>query len=196
MRDSFAKIGVKLNQSAFDNTTAFAEITKPKNQYLDFDMMMWDWVGYFDPDFVLSVVGCDQYGGWSDTAYCNPAYDKLYQQQGVTLDPGKRKQIVWKMQDILYRDKPYVQLVQLKLIYGYRKGWTGIAPPILNGSSKLPWQDLAAVAKRSVRSSEYVVRRIAFAVRDDLRRRHAQLRDLPRRAGRRDDGPALPLLHG
>ena len=53
-------------------------------------MMMWDWVGYIDPDFMLSVVGCDQYGGWSDTAYCNPAYDKLYQQQGVTLDPAKR----------------------------------------------------------------------------------------------------------
>ena len=143
VRDSFAKVGVTLNQKAFDNTTAFAEITKPKNQYLNYDMMMWDWVGYFDPDFVLSVVGCDQYGGWSDTAYCNPAYDKLYQQQGVTLDPEKRKQIVWKMQDVLYRDKPYVQLVQLKLIYGYRKGWTGIAPLILNGSSKLPWQDLA-----------------------------------------------------
>ena len=51
--------------------------------------MMWDWVGYVDPDFVLSVVGCDQYGGWSDTAYCNPAYDKLYQKQGVTHRPGE-----------------------------------------------------------------------------------------------------------
>ena len=91
VRDSFQKIGVKLTQRAYDATTAFTEITKPKNQYLDFDMMMWDWVGYFDPDFVLSVVGCDQYGGWSDTAYCNPAYDKLYQQQGVTLDPEKRQ---------------------------------------------------------------------------------------------------------
>ena len=30
------------------------------------------------------------------------------------------------MQDILYRDKPYIQLVQLELIYGFRKGWTGI----------------------------------------------------------------------
>ena len=76
-------------------------------------------------------------------AYCNPAYDKLYQQQGVTLDPAKRKAIVWKMQEILYRDKPYVQLVQLQLIYGFRKGWTGIAPPYLNGLGKLPWIDLA-----------------------------------------------------
>ena len=143
VRDSFAKIGVKLTQRSYDFTTAFAEITKPKNQYLDFDIMMWDWVGYTDPEFVLSVVGCDQYGGWSDTAYCNKAYDKLFAQQGVTLDPEKRKQIVWKMQEILYRDKPYIQLVALDIVYGFRKGWTGIAPPYLNGLSKLPWINLA-----------------------------------------------------
>jgi peptide/nickel transport system substrate-binding protein len=139
VRDSFAKIGVKLTQRSYDSTTAFAEITKPKNQYLDYDMMMWDWVGYTDPDFVLSVVGCDQYGGWSDTAYCNKEYDQLYKQQGTTLDPAKRKAIVWKMQEILYRDKPYVQLVQVELIYGFRKGWTGIAPPYLTGFGKSPW---------------------------------------------------------
>ena len=142
VQQSFQKIGVKLTQRAYDGTTAFAEITKPKNQYLDFDLMMWDWVGYVDPDFMLSVVGCDQYGGWSDTGYCNPAYDKLYQQQGVTTDPVKRKQIVWKMQDILYHDKPYIQLAQLQLIYGFRKGWTGIDPPFLTGLGKLPWLDL------------------------------------------------------
>jgi peptide/nickel transport system substrate-binding protein len=143
VRDSFAKIGVKLTQRSYDATTAFAEITKPKNQYLDYDMMMWDWIGYIDPEFVLSVVRCDQYGGNSDTAYCNKAYDKLYDQQGVTLDAAKRKKLIWKMQDILYRDKPYIQLVQIELIYGFRKGWTGIAPPFLTGLGKLPWINLA-----------------------------------------------------
>jgi len=142
VQQSFQKIGVKLTQRAYDGTTAFAEITKPNNKYLDFDLMMWDWVGYVDPDFMLSVVGCNQYGGWSDTGYCNPAYDKLYKQQGVTLDPAKRKQIVWKMQEILYHDKPYIQLAQLQLIYGFQKGWTGIDPPFLTGLGKLPWLDL------------------------------------------------------
>jgi peptide/nickel transport system substrate-binding protein len=143
VRDSFAKIGIKLTQRAYDGTTAFNEIKKPNDKYLDWDMMMWDWVGYIDPEFVLSVVGCDQWGSNSDTAYCNKAYDKLYQRQGVTLDAAKRKQIIWKMQEILYRDKPYIQLAQLDLIYGFRKGWTGIAPPFLTGLSKLPWTDLA-----------------------------------------------------
>ena len=144
VQQSFAKIGVKLNQRAYDNTTAFTEITKPNNKYLDFDMMMWDWVGYIDPDFMLSVVGCDQYGGWSDTGYCNPAYDKLYQQQGLATDPAKRKQIVWKMQQILFHDKPYIQIAQLQLVFAYRKNWTDNAPPYLNGLSKLPWQNIVS----------------------------------------------------
>jgi peptide/nickel transport system substrate-binding protein len=143
VRDSWAKLGIKLTQRSYDPTTAFAEITKPKNQYLDFDLMMWDWVGYTDPDFVLSVVGCNQYGGWSDTAYCSKQYDALYQKQGTTLDPAKRKAIVWKMQDILYHDKPYVQIAQVELIYGFRKGWTNIAPPYINGLGKIPWIQLA-----------------------------------------------------
>jgi hypothetical protein len=33
--------------------------------------------------------------------------------------------------------------VQVELIYGYRKGWTGIVPPYLNGLGKIPWINLA-----------------------------------------------------
>jgi peptide/nickel transport system substrate-binding protein len=102
-------------------------------------MMLWDWVGYIDPDFVLSVVTCDQYGGWSDTGYCNPAYDKLYQQQGVTTDPDARRKIIWQMQDILYRDKPYIQIAQLDGIAAYSKQWSGLTPPSLQGLGKVAW---------------------------------------------------------
>ena len=34
----------------------------PDFKYLDFDLAMWDWVPGMDPDFILSVLGCDQYG--------------------------------------------------------------------------------------------------------------------------------------
>ena len=45
------------------------------------------------------------------------------------------------MQEILYRDKPYVQLVQVQLIYGFRKGWTGIdaAVPDRARQAALDW---------------------------------------------------------
>jgi peptide/nickel transport system substrate-binding protein len=139
IKASFAQIGVQLKQRALDDTTAFNEITAPDNKYLNYDMMLWDWVGYIDPDFVLSVVTCDQYGGWSDTGYCNPAYDKLYQQQGVTTDPDARRKIIWQMQDILYRDKPYIQIAQLDGIAAYSKQWSGLTPPSLQGLGKVAW---------------------------------------------------------
>jgi peptide/nickel transport system substrate-binding protein len=142
VKQDLAKIGIAVTQKSLDSTTAFSEITAPKNQYLSFDMMMWDWIGNIDPDYILTVVNCNQYGNRSDTGYCNKAYDKLYAEQGVTLDPAKRKQIVWQMQKILYRDKPYIQLATLDLIFAFAKGWNGIDPPYLNGFSKIPWEQL------------------------------------------------------
>jgi peptide/nickel transport system substrate-binding protein len=142
VKQNLAAIGIAVTQKSLDATTAFSEITAPKNQYLTFDMMMWDWIGYIDPDYILTVVNCDQYGNRSDTAYCNKAYDKLYAEQGVATDPAKRKAIIWQMQKILYRDKPYVQLAQLDEIFAYAKGWNGINPPYLNGLSKIPWEQL------------------------------------------------------
>ena len=44
-----------LNQSPFDPKTG-------DPLYLDFDIIMWDWVPMQDPDFILSVLQCDQYG--------------------------------------------------------------------------------------------------------------------------------------
>src|SRR3712207_8135586 len=40
----------------------------------------------------------------SDSFYCNPEYDKLYEQQKVTIDPAKRAEIVKQMQRLLYVD--------------------------------------------------------------------------------------------
>lgn len=132
------QIGVKVTQNALDGTTAFEEIGAPDWKYLDFDLAMWDWIGYWDPDFMLSVVTCGQYGGWSDTGYCNPEYDKLYAQQGVTVDPEARREIVWEMQQIVYDDRPYIQLVNMEVLSSWSKGWDGFLPQ-LGGYSKKPW---------------------------------------------------------
>ena len=137
VKTGLAEIGVEVTQNSLDSTTAFEEIGAPDWKYENFDLAMWDWVGYLDPDFVLSVVMCDQWGGWSDTAYCNPEYDKLYDEQGGTADQEARKEIVWEMQDILYRDKPYIQLVVLKNITANSTNWADVLPGSLDGYSKL-----------------------------------------------------------
>jgi len=99
-------------------------------------MAMWDWVGYIDPDFMLSVVTKGQWCSWSDTGANDPAYDKLYNQQGITVDPAKRQAIVYRMQKIIYDNFWYTQLVNELAIDAHAKNWTGFDPQ-LSGYSKL-----------------------------------------------------------
>jgi peptide/nickel transport system substrate-binding protein len=140
------QIGVKITQRTLDPTAAFNAILAPDNKYLTFDMSMWDWFPYLDPDFMLSVLTCGQYGSWSDTAYCNKAYDQLYNQQGITIDPKQRQQIVWQMQDMIYNARPYLVLDYPDIIEAYSKQWTGFVSSLGSGSftstSKLSFEQV------------------------------------------------------
>ncbi len=142
LKTSWAELGITITAKKLDSTAAFEAIGAPDWKYEDFDMAIWDWVGYIDPDFMLSVVLCNQLGGWSDTGYCNPAYDKLYAEQGTTLDTDKRKDIVWEMQDILNTDLPYLWVAQKQSISAYSKNWGGLSEPFLIGMSKIPWDTI------------------------------------------------------
>ncbi|MGZ4461635.1 MAG: ABC transporter substrate-binding protein [Gaiellaceae bacterium] len=126
MQPDFRKIGVELKQRALDSSAAFNEISSPNSKYLNFDLAIWDWVAVADPDFMLSVVTCAQYGGWSDSGYCNKAYDALYSKQQLTPDKNARKAIVWQMQKLLYAARPYIWLYQLDQVDAASPKWTGL----------------------------------------------------------------------
>jgi peptide/nickel transport system substrate-binding protein len=133
VQEGFKAAGVKVTQKVGgDSTAAYAYETGSKcdaaksiGYTSGFDIAMWDWAGYVDPDFMLSVVTKDQWCSWSDTGWDNPAYDKLYIQQGETTDPAKRRQIVWKMQQMVYDNWVYTQLVNEELIDAHSTKWTG-----------------------------------------------------------------------
>ncbi len=74
----------------------------------EFDTFEWGWYVEPDPDSILSYLTCGQLGNWSDSWYCNDEYDALYDQQHVEMDDAKRQDIVKQMQEILYRDAPYL----------------------------------------------------------------------------------------
>lgn len=139
VRTGLDEIGVKVAQKPLDGSALFEAIGAPDFKYLEFDLAMWLWGGLFDPDFMLNVARCNQYGGWSDTAYCNPEYDRLYTRQGAETDPKKREQLVWDMQSILYRDRPYIQLVNLDAVWVTTKEWE--LSYALTIYSKKPWMD-------------------------------------------------------
>ncbi len=142
LKTSWAELGINITSKKLDSTAAFEAIGAPDWKYLDFDLAIWNWIGYIDPDFMLSVVLCNQLGGWSDTGYCNPAYDALYVKQGVTMDPAARKELVWLMQDQLNQDLPYLWVAQKQSISAYTQEWGGLTAPFLTGMSKIPWNTI------------------------------------------------------
>jgi peptide/nickel transport system substrate-binding protein len=140
IQSDFRKIGVQLSQRALDSSAAFDAITAPDGKYLNFDLAMWNWTALIDPDFMLSVVTCGQYNGWSDTGFCDKQYDRMYSQQQLTPDQGKRRALVWKMQTYLAKRRPYLWLATEAAVSAVNPKWTGmVASPQgpFNSISKL-----------------------------------------------------------
>jgi peptide/nickel transport system substrate-binding protein len=134
LQENWKKIGVDVtfkpmsynqlweaNQAPIDEKTGVGK-------YLDFQIIIWAWTPVTDPDFILSVLQCDQYSIWSDTGYCDPGYDQMYKQQGVTVDPKARQDLVWKMQEKLYAEKPYIVMFYLDALYANSPKWAGFIP--------------------------------------------------------------------
>ena len=125
-------IGIKITVTSMSDSQLTADIGN--GQY---DLFMWGWGVEPNPDFQLSVFTCGQrsYGsgpnyspGWSDSFYCNPAYDKLYHQQQA-LDGEPRAKVVKQMQKMLYDDDAYNVLYYPNDLQAYRSDkFTGFAP--------------------------------------------------------------------
>lgn len=101
----------------------------------DFDVMLWSWYSDLDPEGLLSVMLCDQIPtGFSETGYCNPAYDELYAQQGVETDPAARRTMIVELQRMALEDVPYIIPWYYPKIQAYRTdtftGWLVDSPVI------------------------------------------------------------------
>ena len=132
VQEGFAAAGVPVTQWVGGDSTAAYEIettdhcdAKTNSGYTGWDIAMWDWSGYVDPDFMLSVVTKGQWCSWSDTGWDNPDYDTLYEKQGTTVDEQGRAKIVQQMEQIIYDNFLYTQLVEEQAIDAHRTDWDG-----------------------------------------------------------------------
>jgi len=146
LQTDFRKIGIAITQQNLDDDAATTAITAPDNKYLTFDMAMWDWVPPVDPDFMLSVVTCAQYGGWSDSGFCDPAYDRMYGRQSTLTAVSQRRALIWQMQRLIYGARPYIILNYPDIIEAHTKQWTGFVPaPVMGSVNSLSMQTLLQV---------------------------------------------------
>jgi peptide/nickel transport system substrate-binding protein len=118
MANWFDEAGMKAIPEAVDSDSLIAATTPAG----DYDLVIWGWGPDPDPDFILSVMTTEQFvdGGWSDSGYHNPEYDQLYLDQQKAVVKADRQAIVWKMQEMVFKDRPYIVLYYEKLLQAYR----------------------------------------------------------------------------
>lgn len=108
----------------------------------DFDMFLWGWVGDIDPNFLVSILTTDQAGMWNQGVWSNAEYDKLFTEQGQELDAQKRKQIIWKMQKLVYDQTPLIPLIYTRSQEAWdTTKWTGwVTSPAKDGGAFYTYQ--------------------------------------------------------
>ncbi len=121
---TWAQAGVNLELQALD-PDALTSVCCPT---FDFDVILWGWGSDPDPGFLLSVMTTDEIPtGNSETGYSNPEYDELFKQQAITLDTDERRDIVWRMQEIVHDDVVYIIPFYDQNVQAYRSdrftGW-------------------------------------------------------------------------
>ena len=132
----FDKLGLKIKLSVMDDGAIMdGQYNMVGDKFVpDYDMFLWGWGGDPDPNFILSIFTSSQINSWSDSAFSDPEYDKLFLEQQTTIDPQKRKEIVWRMEQLLYQKTPYIPTAYPKSVEAFNYGqWTGWQSTPTNG---------------------------------------------------------------
>lgn len=144
--NDFKKIGIQLNEQRMDPDTAQTTIEAPKISYTTYDLAMWDWVLPPDPQNVLGVLTCAQWGNNSDSGYCNHTYDALFAKQSAVVDQKQRQAIVTKMARMVFNDRPYIVIDYPDIIEAHSKKWTGfVMSPLVGSVNNMSTQTLLSV---------------------------------------------------
>ncbi len=124
------EIGIATTQKPYDDGQLTEVIGKG-----DYDMFVWGWTPYVDPEPMLNYFTCGQVASdpddptnyYNDANLCDEEYDKLYEQQKVELDQDKRMDIVHRMLTQFYSNAVYFPLYYQADLQAYRKdrftGW-------------------------------------------------------------------------
>jgi peptide/nickel transport system substrate-binding protein len=128
--DWFGQLGIKISPQVLDSDTLYARMLPPeggKDGKADYDLFIWDWSWGPDPNDALDVFRCDEIGVSSDSLWCSPEYDKLYDQQLVAPTTEARQEILDQMQQMFYDQAPYHVLYYNDNLDAYRTdvfgGW-------------------------------------------------------------------------
>ena len=124
---------------AFSKPMSFGSLLEQVKGHHDFDAFI---LGYgrlsLDPDYLRNFFHSDndKNQGWNMSGYKNPDFDSISTQSSNEMNPEIRRKMIWKMQQIIMKDVPYIPLYNPLLIEAVRKdkfsGWVNMVDGIGN----------------------------------------------------------------
>ena len=117
----YDELGIAVNAQQFASDTLIDVMLPPEAEgTADYDLFIWGWGGDVDPNSLLRIFMCEEIGNSSDSLYCNPRYDELFELQNVAPTTEERKTHLDEMQQIIYDEAPYHVLYYDSALHAYR----------------------------------------------------------------------------
>ena len=131
LQDTWNEVGVAVQIQGFDADT----LTSLCCPGFDFDVIIWSWYTDIDAGGLLGVATCAEIpSGFSETGYCNPEYDALFEAQSIELDRDTRIEQIHELQRILVEDVVYIVPYYFVSIQAWRTdtftGWIEGSPTL------------------------------------------------------------------
>ena len=82
VQEWYGQLGIDVTLQGFGSTALGNIVLPPEGDgKANYDIELWGWGGNPDPNALLDIFTCGEIGTTSDSQYCNPAFDALYEQQ-------------------------------------------------------------------------------------------------------------------
>jgi peptide/nickel transport system substrate-binding protein len=152
IKQNLQSIGVGVELKSIDPSVYFS--SDPSNndtlEHFNADLQMYT-TGNTSPDpgAYMQFFTCAQipqkannWSGDNNSRYCNPAYDSLWQQSSILLDPDERQQVFMQMNDLLVNEVVGIPLVHRAEVVAFSNSLSGyeLTPWDLRTWDIMNWQ--------------------------------------------------------
>lgn len=117
------KIGVQADVVMLEGGLAISRLMAGN---FDAAYLSWDLDADPDPHAVFHSTSLPGSGGQNFVFYANPEADRIMEEARHELDPSKRKDMYWRLHEILAEDQPYTWIVQVSAKWGLNKRVQGV----------------------------------------------------------------------
>ena len=104
------EIGLDIEYSVVDEGALGDDIWNYKGDAYapDYDLAIWDFMGYIDPGDSAASFTTDQIENYNEMCWSNAEYDELTVQQYREMDTAKRIDVLKRMQQVMYVEQPMI----------------------------------------------------------------------------------------